>query len=111
MPWLGGRLTGRAALIQRLGPEAFQAMTKPRFGVLIEAVDEGGPLAVSGIRSGDFLVKLDGQIVYTPSDYERYLHLSGIGHTVDLEVFRDGESTRHSVEVEARPADVENNKE
>ncbi|MEM7203161.1 MAG: trypsin-like peptidase domain-containing protein [Planctomycetota bacterium] len=102
-PWLGFAVMSRAELRQERGAEAYNAMAKPRFGILLENTFEPSPASVAGLEPGDFLVKFNGQIVYTPIDFQRFLYLAGIGKEVELELFRNGETLTKTLTIEERP--------
>jgi len=105
-PWLGFSVMSRAEIATQRGLPAFQALNKPRAGILIENVWKPGPGANAGILPGDFLCAFDGTRIFTPVDFQKCLYLSGIGKTVKLELFRNGEGMHVEVAIERRPADA-----
>lgn len=64
-------------------------------GALALAVPDGGPAAKAGIRSGDVLVKLDGEELAAPEDLLAALRSRSPGQTVTVE-FRRGTETREA---------------
>jgi serine protease Do len=105
-PWLGFAIMSREEVATSKGVEAFNAMAKPRHGVLIESVFKPSPAAAADIRPGDFLVFFDRLGVFTPVDFQRYLYLAGIGKKVKLELFRNGEKIERELTIEARPPEA-----
>lgn len=102
-PWLGFAVMSRPEIAKVRGVEAFQALQKPRNGILIENVYESGPAFVSGIRPNDWLVTFDSTRIFTPVDFQKQLYLAGIGTKVKVEVFRDGATSWHELEIQERP--------
>lgn len=103
-PWLGYSVMSRAEIRKERGPEGFNAMDKPRFGIMIENVFEGSPAAKAGIQPGDFLVKFDGEVIHTPIMFQRALYLAGIGADIKLEMYRAGKTIEVPLKVAERPA-------
>jgi S1-C subfamily serine protease/mono/diheme cytochrome c family protein len=75
----------------------------PRLGVYIDDVFEPSPAAAAGVRIGDILLSIDGNILVSVGEFQRWLYLSGIGRTIELEIFRDGQTLEKRVTVEERP--------
>lgn len=105
-PWLGFSVMSRAEIAAARGVEAFNALPKPKNGILVESVFTPSPASAAGIRPGDFLVGFDAYRVFAPVDFQRYLYLAGIGTRVKLELFRDGEVLHKEIVVELRPAEA-----
>jgi serine protease Do len=103
-PWLGFAVTSRAEIAAARGIEAFQALPKPRAGILIENVFSPSPAAAADIRPGDFLVGLDAARTFTPVEFQKALYLAGIGTKVKLELWRGGETLFRELVIEQRPA-------
>lgn len=59
-------------------------------GVRVTTVMRGGAAAVAGLRPGDMIVAVDGELVRTMDQLEARLYLLQPGQTVDLRVDRDG---------------------
>ncbi len=103
-PWLGIAVLEIVDLRQRLPtPEAFRAMVRPRFGVYIDAVFDPSPASRGDIRAGDFLISFNGRRLFSVYRFQEQLHLTGIGRTAKLEIFRAGEILRKEIVVEERP--------
>lgn len=105
-PWLGIAIMSRAELRKERGPEAFEQMRKPGFGVWIENTFDPSPASAAGLRSGDFLVKFDGRPVVDPVTFQRLLYLAGIGAEAKLELFRDGATYERTLRITERPRDA-----
>ncbi|MDM4765179.1 DegQ family serine endoprotease [Pelomonas sp. SE-A7] len=59
-------------------------------GALVASVEEGGPGARAGLRSGDVILALDGKPIVASSDLPAMLGLATPGESVKLEVWRQG---------------------
>ncbi len=78
----------------------------PRTGVYIDDVFDPSPASRAGIRVGDSLVSLDGNRLFSVLDFQKWLYLSGIGRTVELEIFREQKTLEKRVKIEERPESV-----
>lgn len=103
-PWLGFAIMSMAELWRERGPEGMAQLERPRTGVYIENVFDPSPAQAAGVQVGDFLVSFDGKLLGTPIDFQRALYMAGIGSTVELELFRAGETYTVEVPIEVRPA-------
>jgi serine protease Do len=63
-------------------------------GVLIVSVAGGGPAARAGLRPGDVLLRVDGEPVNAPNQFQGRVALRRPGELVDLEVYRGGDVLR-----------------
>ena len=102
-PWLGFAVMSRTELRRELGPEKFNALAKPRFGIYLENVFKPSPATQNGVEPGDFLVHFDGEPVYSPLDFQKLLYVAGIDSEVELEFFRNGETFKRKFFVAERP--------
>jgi serine protease Do len=59
-------------------------------GVLVAAVDPGGPAAAAGIKSGDLIVTVDKTAVANTDDLATVLAGLKPGTTIPVVVMRDG---------------------
>jgi S1-C subfamily serine protease/mono/diheme cytochrome c family protein len=75
----------------------------PRLGVYIDDVFEPSPAAAAGVRIGDVLLSIDGHALVSVVEFQRRLYLSGIGRTIELELYRDGQTLEKRVTVAVRP--------
>jgi serine protease Do len=63
-------------------------------GVLIVSVAGGGPAAQAGLRPGDVLLRVDGEPVNAPNQFQGRVALRRPGESVGLEVYRAGDVLR-----------------
>jgi len=103
-PWLGFSVMSRAEIANARGFQAFQAMKKPAHGIMLENVFDPSPAAAAGLQPGDFLTHFGAVEIHAPVDFQRQLYLAGVGRTIEVVMFRDGETFRRTITVEARPA-------
>jgi S1-C subfamily serine protease len=103
-PWLGYAVMSMAELRKELGHEAFKRLQRPRSGIYIENVFEPSPASRAGVRVGDFLVRFDGQRLRSPIEFQKWLYLAGIGATVRVDLYRNGEEITREMTIEERPA-------
>ena len=108
-PWLGTSVleldTVRRRWIEE-GKTVVLPETKyyPGVGIWVDNVYDPSPASKNDIRVGDFLVKIDGNFLFGPYDFQKWIYLAGIGETIRVELFRDGESLEVEVVLEERPA-------
>ncbi len=101
-PWLGFSVLDMATARRRLRATA-APRALPRNGVYIDDVFAPSPASRAGISAGDCLVAIDGKRLYSVLDFQKWLYLSGVGRTVDLEIIRGGETRHERVTIEVRP--------
>jgi S1-C subfamily serine protease len=58
------------------------------------------------MRVGDFLVRFDGHRLRSPIEFQKWLYLAGIGATVSVEIYRNGEEITWEMTIEERPANA-----
>lgn len=76
-------------------------LDRPR-GALVGMVEDDGPGAKAGIRPGDVILKVDGTEVETSSQLPSLIAAKKPGSTVNIEVWRDGDTKRLS----AKPVEI-----
>lgn len=88
-------------------PEKLRASLKVanEVGVMIVAVEPGGPAEKAGVLIGDILVALDGKPLSDTDDIAAHLASERIGKPVKASLIRAGSLTDVSMIVEERPAD------
>jgi len=96
--WLG-------VYLQDMTSEIAEALRlNPPSGVLVSGVDPRGPAAPAGMRTGDVIVKLNGQEVDDARQLQRIVAEAPVGTTVPVTVVRDGRSTELTVTLTRREA-------
>ena len=106
-PWLGVSVLTTGEYRERMRAKGIVRDRKqPVMGVYIDNVFDPSPAARSDVRVGDILVNVDGRRLSTVFDFQRSLYLGGIGNTVTIELYRDGQMMTREVTIESRPAEV-----
>lgn len=99
--WIGVR-------IQTVTPDIAESLgLGPVRGALIAGLTEGGPAAAGGLEPGDVVLAFDGHPISTMRDLPRMVAGTEIGSTVELQIFRDGETLTRRVDVARLEDDVE----
>jgi S1-C subfamily serine protease len=70
-----------------------------RGGVLIRSVVAGQPADRGGVKPEDVVTSVDGTQIENVSDLQRIIASTPVGHTVKLQVMRNGKATELSVTV------------
>jgi len=82
--WIGVR-------IQTVTPEIADSLgLAPARGALIAGLSDDGPAAAAGIEPGDIVLSFDGRNIAAMRDLPRIVAETGIGRTVDVEIYRGG---------------------
>ena len=103
-PWLGFSVLEPATARRRLPGAADPQL--PRIGIFIDDVFEPSPADRADVRVGDILTAIDGHRIASVGAFQRWLYLSGVGRSITLELFRDGNTLEKAVTVEERPAEA-----
>jgi S1-C subfamily serine protease len=61
-------------------------------GVLVTAVDPGGPAALVGVRAGDLILSIDDHAIDVPMEFHAHTLMRRQGDRVSVLVFREGRS-------------------
>lgn len=72
-------------------------------GVRISTVDSDSPAAKAGLRAGDLVVEVDGEVVRSARQFGRLIQETADGRSVKLSVVRDGTRQSLAVTPESRP--------
>jgi serine protease Do len=68
-------------------------------GAIVARVEDGGPAATAGIRTGDVIVSVNGKPVKDARDLSRMVASLGAGSTANLQVWRDGKRQEKAVTI------------
>ena len=102
-PFLGVSVRDLATLDQpakeKLGRGA------PAEGAYVAEVTPGSPAALTGIKQGDVITKLDAEGIKTGADVVDYVSSRNIGAAVGITVFRDGSSRELRATLAPAPGD------
>jgi S1-C subfamily serine protease len=72
-------------------------------GAQVTQVRPGSPAEKAGIRPGDVIVRLNGEILENPNSLQRALAGRKVGSRIQLSVVRNGVEYPATVEVAALP--------
>ncbi|MEO0514633.1 MAG: PDZ domain-containing protein [Planctomycetota bacterium] len=78
----------------------------PSTVLLVSGVMPGSAADAAGLRTGDVLLKIDGQHLLHPVQLRRLVELHPAGREVEMTVFRDGQQVDISATLGERPADL-----
>jgi Do/DeqQ family serine protease len=99
-PWLGAEL-------QAITPDLATALgLEAPVGVLVAEVDQPGPAYDAGLKSGDIIVRMDGEDIDDLGALNYRLATEGIGGTTEFWIVRDGERYKATVSLTAAPESV-----
>jgi len=83
-------------------PDPVREATKEEIGLLVVAVEEGGPAAQAGVQYGDTLLHLGDDSVRTLHDLYAYLRQDRGGQQVPVKLYRNGAVQTVNVTLGAR---------
>ena len=96
-PWLGAKL-------QAVTPDIADSLNLKRpTGALVGTVAPRSPAARAGLKTGDVIVAIDGQVVEDPNAFDYRFTTKPIGHNAQLGVLRGGREQRLAVALETAP--------
>lgn len=78
---------------------------KDRDGAVVMDVAESGPAARGGLRAMDIIRRIDGKVIRTTNDVQKYILRQKVGASVEIEVLRNGKKKKISVILEQMPDD------
>lgn len=91
--WIGVR-------IQTVTPEIADSLgLGSTRGALVAGVSADGPAAAAGLEPGDVILAFGGRNIATMRDLPRVVAEAEIGSTVEMQIFRDGETLTRKIEV------------
>jgi Do/DeqQ family serine protease len=96
-PWLGAKLQDvTAEIAESLG------LKRPG-GALVANVSPGSPAARAGLKAGDLIVAVDGQVVDDPNAFDYRFATKPLGGTAQIGLLRGGKEARVNVALEPAP--------
>jgi Do/DeqQ family serine protease len=96
-PWLGAKLQDvTAEIAESLG------LKRPG-GALVANVSPGSPAARAGLKTGDLIVAVDGQVVDDPNAFDYRFATKPLGGTAQIGLLRGGKEARVNVALEPAP--------
>jgi Do/DeqQ family serine protease len=96
-PWLGAKL-------QTVTPDIAESLGLKRpTGALVASVIERSPAAKAGLKSGDLIVAIDGQLVDDSNAFDYRFATKPLGGSAQLGIMRGGKETRLAVALEVAP--------
>jgi len=99
--WLGVR-------IQQVTPEIAESLgLKEPTGAMVAGVNDGGPADKAKIRSGDIILKFNGQDVKSMSALPRVVADSEVGKQVPVTIWRDGKELVVTATLAEKPSDAQ----
>lgn len=68
-------------------------------GAYVGRVDAGSPSALAGLRAGDVILELGGQVVHSDRDVHRVMATLQAGQAVDLVFWQDGQTIKTRIQL------------
>jgi len=101
-----GRLGAQA---QNLTPQLAKAFNIPlRRGAVVSHVEKGSPADLSGLQTGDIIIKINGKAVKNADMLRNSMGLLRIGQKVEMDVLRDNKTLALTATVAAQDESKEN---
>lgn len=75
------------------------------YGVIVAGVTDGSPAERAGLKSGDVILKLNGNTVDDVPDLRNRVAVTQPGTSIELEVLRDGNSRKMTMKLDEKPRD------
>lgn len=92
------------ARVQSVTPEIADGLGQNNLhGALVASVQDNGPAAKAGIKSGDVITKVSGEPIKNANELIRKIHAMAPGSSVQLATLRDGKESSLSVTLETLP--------
>jgi len=90
--------------IQAITPELAEQFGLDRAsGALVGQIDESGPALKAGLRTGDVILKFDGQAVRDSADLPPMVTQTEVGKRVPVEIMREGKRQTIDITLARRP--------
>jgi Do/DeqQ family serine protease len=96
-PWLGAKL-------QAVTPEIAEtlSLTRPA-GALVASISASSPAGRAGLKTGDVITGIDGQIIDDPNAFDYRFATRGLGGTAQVSALRSGREVKLAVPLETAP--------
>jgi len=99
--WLGVK-------IQQVTPDIAESLgLKSAAGAMVAGITDGGPADKAKLRSGDVILKFDGQDVKEMHNLPRIVAEASVGKDVPVTVWRDGKEVTLQATLAERPLDAQ----
>jgi serine protease Do len=87
--------------LQELAADIAEQLKYPedKPGVVVAEVERDGPAAKAGLKGGDVISQINGQVVATPDEVSYKIGLSAPGTTVEMTYYRDGKENKIRVKL------------
>ncbi len=96
-PYLGAKLQVLSAEIaENLG------LKRPA-GALVASVVENSPAAKAGLRTGDVIVSVDGQLIEDPNSFDYRFATKALGGSAQLGIVRGGKDSKLTIALQTAP--------
>jgi len=96
-PWLGAKL-------QNVTPDIAESLGLKRpAGALVATVADKSPAARAGLKTGDLIVAIDGQVVDDQNAFDYRFATKSLGGQAQLGILRNGKETTLKVALETAP--------
>lgn len=76
---------------------------KDRDGAVVMETAKGAPADKAGVRAMDIIRRIDGRVMKSTNDVQKYILSRSVGSSVDIEVLRNGKKENYSVKLEQMP--------
>ena len=96
-----GRVLGRPALGITVGPIPSEALSYFEIpsGLYVTSVEEGSDAEAKGVRRSDIITAVNGEKVFVTADLSDIIDRLGIGDSVKLNIYRDGQNFEVNVKL------------
>ncbi|MEA2930982.1 MAG: hypothetical protein QOG38_3410, partial [Hyphomicrobiales bacterium] len=96
-PWLGAKL-------QAVTPDIAESLGLKRpAGALVASISNPSPAVRAGLKTGDLIVAIDGQVVDDPNAFDYRFATKTLGGTAQLGILRGGKETTLKISLETAP--------
>ena len=61
-------------------------------GIVVKAVAEGSPAYIAGVKPGDLILKVDGNVMSDPKDFQAFARSKPLNSKLSLQIYRQGKT-------------------